>query len=139
MLGNNNQLKICDFGLAKVVNSTTSLNTMNNNSNGSKVGTLRWMAPEIFKQVPEYSKASDIYSLGMLFYEILDRRIPFEEQLYDSVIVSLVSSNQRPTFKEDRKQFRQCKRLIERMWLQDKNQRPSCQQIIAEYQKQCLC
>ena len=34
------------------------------------LGTLRWMAPELFDDGPRPSKASDIYALGMVTYEV---------------------------------------------------------------------
>eukprot|EP00658_Telonema_sp_P-2_P079100 TRINITY_DN756_c0_g6_i1.p1 TRINITY_DN756_c0_g6~~TRINITY_DN756_c0_g6_i1.p1 ORF type:complete len:376 (+),score=68.17 TRINITY_DN756_c0_g6_i1:72-1199(+) len=46
-------------------------------------GTIHWMAPEVIvaphirpRAVPEYSKASDLFALGMVFYECLERKRP---------------------------------------------------------------
>ncbi len=65
--------KLADFGLAKMKDSgdiTTGL---------SMLGTLKYMAPEIFANA-EATPASDIYSLGTVFYELLTLEHPFETE-----------------------------------------------------------
>lgn len=60
--------KLGDFGIAKTAERTTS---------GTKTGTYRYMAPEVYNNQP-YGSAVDIYSLGMVLYWMLnDRRTPF--------------------------------------------------------------
>ena len=60
--------KLGDFGIAKTAERTTS---------GTKTGTYRYMAPEVYNNQP-YGPAVDIYSLGMVLYWMLnDRRMPF--------------------------------------------------------------
>ena len=43
------------------------------------IGTVRWGAPETFDYPPQWTDKADIYSLGITFYEIASRRIPFED------------------------------------------------------------
>lgn len=60
--------KLGDFGIAKTAERTTS---------GTKTGTYRYMAPEVYNNQP-YGPSVDIYSLGMVLYWMLnDRRTPF--------------------------------------------------------------
>ena len=60
--------KLGDFGIAKTVERTTS---------GTKAGTYKYMAPEVYNHQP-YGHAADIYSLGMVLYWLLnERRTPF--------------------------------------------------------------
>ena len=60
--------KLGDFGIAKVADRTTS---------GTKTGTFKYMAPEVYNNQP-YGSASDIYSLGIVLYWMLnERRTPF--------------------------------------------------------------
>jgi len=60
--------KLGDFGIAKTAEHTTS---------GTKTGTYKYMAPEVYNNQP-YGHAADIYSLGMVLYWLLnERRTPF--------------------------------------------------------------
>ena len=60
--------KLGDFGIAKTVEKTMG---------GTKTGTYKYMAPEVYNNQP-YGSAVDIYSLGLVLYWLLnDRRLPF--------------------------------------------------------------
>ena len=60
--------KLGDFGIAKTAERTTS---------GTKVGTYKYMAPEVYNNQP-YGTGADIYSLGLVMYWMLnERRTPF--------------------------------------------------------------
>lgn len=60
--------KLGDFGIAK---------TMERTSGGTKIGTPRYMAPEVYNNKP-YNASADLYSLGLVLYWALNgRRIPF--------------------------------------------------------------
>ena len=60
--------KLGDFGIAKTAERTTS---------GTKIGTYKYMAPEVYNNRP-YGPAADQYSLGLVMYWLLnDRRTPF--------------------------------------------------------------
>lgn len=75
--------KIADFGLSKFYNMQIESDASNNivnivniaNSNSSFVGTRRYMAPEIFNGLNSYNHKIDIYSAGILFYELLESKI----------------------------------------------------------------
>jgi predicted Ser/Thr protein kinase len=66
--------KLCDFGLSKI-----KLESSSTSSRHQKVGTTRWMAPEIFDEQP-YTAKADIYSYGVTLWEISSRRIPFPDK-----------------------------------------------------------
>lgn len=60
--------KLGDFGIAKTVEKTTG---------GTKIGTYKYMAPEVYNNRP-YNAQADIYSLGLVLYWLLNkRRMPF--------------------------------------------------------------
>jgi len=71
--------KITDFGTAKFVSSSAHLlNTVNS-------GTPLWMAPEV--KMGHYTFSADIYSLGLVLYEIFENKVPFFDQQYQCVII----------------------------------------------------
>ena len=57
--------KLSDFGLSRVKDETRSASTLSKPS-----GTLRWMAPENFSRKAKYTEASDVYSLGIILYQM---------------------------------------------------------------------
>ncbi len=70
IVGPDGHATLTDFGLAKVVES------MKLTASGETIGTLEYMAPEQARG--ETSPASDIYSLGVMTYEMLTGRLPFQ-------------------------------------------------------------
>jgi serine/threonine protein kinase len=73
------QIKVCDFGLSR----TSSLN--NQNSLSKLRGTYAYAAPEVYFG-DKYSSKSDIYSMGVVMWELLSRTVrgiyshPFSDQ-----------------------------------------------------------
>lgn len=70
LLDQNGNLQICDFGLAKLIDAKTRTKSFKG------YGTLAYMAPECW-MFDSNTKAMDIYSLGIIFYEILTLKQPF--------------------------------------------------------------
>jgi Protein kinase domain len=66
----NGQVKILDFGIAQIAAAETGLTRA-----GLIVGTLQYMAPE--RARGQGGHASDIFSVGAVFYELLTNRAPF--------------------------------------------------------------
>jgi serine/threonine protein kinase/Tol biopolymer transport system component len=71
MVNTKNQIKVMDFGLAKLKGSLKLTKT------SSTVGTLAYMAPEQI-QGGEVDARSDIFSFGVVLYELLTGRLPFD-------------------------------------------------------------
>lgn len=85
LLDNDYHAKISDFGLAKLKLETrnTSTGRLSNRS-----GTVSWRAPELFKRNSTATQASDIYSLGMVLWELLTRELPFKDASDEQTIIS---------------------------------------------------
>jgi serine/threonine protein kinase/predicted aspartyl protease len=66
------QVKIIDFGIAKVRNSVSGQST----ATGMTAGTIGYMSPEQFSARP-LTATSDIYALGVIAYEMVTGRKPF--------------------------------------------------------------
>jgi len=69
----NGRLKVIDFGIAKQISNDTT-----NISRDASVGTLSYMAPEAVKQgALKLGRASDIWSLGIILYQMVYDHPPF--------------------------------------------------------------
>ena len=73
MLTENGTLKVLDFGIARLLGSARMTRA------GNIIGTLEYMAPEQVKG-QETDARSDIYALGMMLYEVLTGKLPFDTE-----------------------------------------------------------
>ncbi|CAN5805253.1 hypothetical protein BH11PLA1_BH11PLA1_17650 [soil metagenome] len=72
-------LKVIDFGVAKAVNHTMASDPIHTEL-GQVIGTLEYMSPEQAERSPlDVDTRTDVYSLGVLMYELLTGTVPFEE------------------------------------------------------------
>ena len=70
LIGKNGRVKVTDFGIARAVTSSTITQT------GSVVGSVHYFSPEHAKGVITGEK-SDLYSLGIVLYQMVTARLPF--------------------------------------------------------------
>ncbi|MEP6765779.1 MAG: protein kinase, partial [Gemmatimonadaceae bacterium] len=70
------QPKILDFGVARITDS--DIPSTRHTSMGEMLGTLQYMSPEQVDAIPANVDArSDVYSLGVLLYELISGRLPY--------------------------------------------------------------
>jgi serine/threonine protein kinase/Tol biopolymer transport system component len=89
MVNSKNQVKVMDFGLAKVKGSLKLTKT------SSTIGTLAYMAPEQI-QGQEVDARSDIFSFGIVLYEMLTGHLPFRGEHDAAMMYSIVNDDPEP-------------------------------------------
>lgn len=95
LLAAGGDIKITDFGLAQLSSSTqTQLAGM--------LGSPAYMSPEQIREQP-LSTQTDIYSLGVVTYELLAGRLPYEATSSYSMVMKILSEEPKPvgTFRSD--------------------------------------
>jgi serine/threonine protein kinase len=71
------RVKLADFGIAKVMNDPASGRAdITLTQSGARLGTPHYMAPEQIEKPSEVDHRADIYSLGVVFYELLTGELP---------------------------------------------------------------
>ncbi|XP_020593371.1 uncharacterized protein LOC110033658 [Phalaenopsis equestris] len=112
--------KVGDFGLSKIKRNTLV--------SGGVRGTLPWMAPELLNgSTSKVSEKVDIFSFGIVLWEILTGEEPYATMHYGAIIGGIVNNSLRPLIPAS------CdpdwRRLMEQCWAPDPQQRPSFTQI----------
>jgi len=87
LIGQDGQVKVMDFGLAKKENQDAHPSTQDD---GSIVGTVMYMAPELF-QGEQASVESDLFAFGIMAYEVLTGTYPHEFVSVSTLVMKLIT------------------------------------------------
>jgi putative nucleotidyltransferase with HDIG domain len=80
-------VKVLDFGIAKLIGAHDP-NAVRNTMVGTVLGTPAYMSPEQCRPESELDHRSDIYSLGIVIYEMLTGRVPFRYEAPPDVMLA---------------------------------------------------
>ncbi|XP_053462241.1 mitogen-activated protein kinase kinase kinase 21 isoform X2 [Nycticebus coucang] len=116
----NKTLKITDFGLAREWHRTTRM---------SAAGTYAWMAPEVIKS-SLFSKGSDIWSYGVLLWELLTGEVPYRG--IDGLAVAYGVAVNKLTLPVPSTCPEPFAKLMKECWEQDPHIRPSFALILEQ-------
>lgn len=125
LIDKNYNVKLCDFGLSRVV-ATKKGNNMTGN-----VGTVSWIAPEVFENQPYDSKA-DIYSFGIIMWELYTKQTPFSDVNAFEIPIAVIRGDRPPIPKEMPKDYA---KLMKQCWNGKPSKRPTASKIVKELTK----
>ncbi|WVW79217.1 hypothetical protein I302_101183 [Kwoniella bestiolae CBS 10118] len=131
LINRSGQAKVGDFGLARVKNSTRSMIR-------SLVGTVNWQAPELWHPHPRYDYKVDVFSAGMVYWEMMsgwigDKKYPWEGHNEHYIYDAVGAKHKRPSVAGLRKHWGdEPVNLMERMWHQDPAERPTMTDVVAD-------
>ncbi|CAN6212859.1 unnamed protein product, partial [Urochloa humidicola] len=112
--------KVADFGLSKMKQATLV--------SGGMRGTLPWMAPELLSMGgTKVSEKIDVYSFGIVMWEILTGEDPYDGMHYGGVIGGILSNTLRPPVPASCNP--EWRKLMEQCWSTEPERRPSFTEV----------
>ncbi|KFK30451.1 hypothetical protein AALP_AA7G262600 [Arabis alpina] len=123
LMDENEVVKVADFGVARVKAQTGVMT--------AETGTYRWMAPEVIEHKP-YDHKADVFSYGIVLWELMTGKIPYEYMTPLQAAVGVVQKGLRPTIPKNT--HPKMTELLERLWEKDPTVRPDFAEIIEQLQ-----
>eukprot|EP01111_Echinosteliopsis_oligospora_P008352 TRINITY_DN2393_c0_g1_i1.p1 TRINITY_DN2393_c0_g1~~TRINITY_DN2393_c0_g1_i1.p1 ORF type:complete len:789 (-),score=300.64 TRINITY_DN2393_c0_g1_i1:65-2431(-) len=120
LVDSNLRVKVTDFGFSQIKEGDHFVDK-------NTKGTPLWMAPEVMQGQP-YNDKADVYSFGIILWEIATREKPYEHHKDYHIFRKSVCDGERPKIPEDL--MPPIKNLMQQCWAHDPTTRPSFNQIV---------
>ena len=143
LLTEHKHAKLADFGLAMEVPVESSSSKYGMHADVKMVGSLPWMAPECFEL--QYSSKSDMYAYGMVLWEIVSRKRPYDDIKSEKEIYAMVQDGQREEIPDQMTQLESgnptaktpesIKDFIRLCWFHDTAKRPSADEAVEAFRE----
>ncbi|KAG2940062.1 hypothetical protein PC115_g2741 [Phytophthora cactorum] len=113
------RVKLADFGISRS-NDQSELMT-------GCCGTFQWMAPEVLTSM-KYSLSADVYSFGVIMWEICESAAPFKDLAPAQIPIAVVQERRRPIISP--KTPPPLRNLIQRCWQHEPALRPTAAEVV---------
>ena len=129
MLNEDGHAKVLDFGIAKLVEharaSATEAPTVLKvqTSPGAVMGTAHYMSPEQARALIDVDARTDIFSLGVVLYEMLAGRQPFEGETATDVMASILTNEPPPLARYNREVSEALDLVVQKALAKDREER----------------
>ena len=123
LLDNDMHAKICDFGYSRIAD--------NHDVMTKNVGTPHWMAPELLDSNSGYDLKVDVFSYGIVLWEILTRSVPYRNLEPAQIIARVLTSDLRPPMPEGTPP--EIALMIRQCWDRDPKARPTFSEILRRF------
>ncbi|MCP4675166.1 MAG: serine/threonine protein kinase [Deltaproteobacteria bacterium] len=87
------KVKLIDFGISKFTKGTEESQLT---QTGSLLGTPSYMSPEQARSLPDIDFRTDLYSMGVILYQMLTGEMPFVGNHYNDLLIKLLTDPPRP-------------------------------------------
>ena len=119
------RVKVADFGIARAVTSSTMT------YNGTVVGSVHYFSPEQAKGT-KITPKSDVYSLGVVLYEMLTGRLPFTGETTVSIALKHLQEEPDSVRQIDESIPPIVESIVQRAMAKDPEERPSSEEIAGD-------
>lgn len=110
------QVKIMDFGLARRADMTKVTKT------GTTIGTVPYMSPEQMRG-EKVDHRTDIWSLGVILYEIVSGKMPFRSDYSEAIVYSILNEEPEPLTSIRSNVSMELERIVKKAMEKDRNMR----------------
>lgn len=84
------ELKVLDFGAAKIVKRSTPAE-LSGSTHSQLVGTPQYMSPEQLRARPDLDARTDIWSLGVILFQLLSGALPFQGDSFPELCANIIA------------------------------------------------
>jgi serine/threonine protein kinase len=89
-------VKVLDFGISKVTNPLTGMSPNVRTATSSMMGTPNYVAPEQLQSAKHVDARADIWSMGVILYELLCGSLPFQAETLAQLLVAILQQPPTP-------------------------------------------